>query len=55
MAIPREDEAMNVMSVSLLRLGNGDLGLFYLLRFSWHEMRMWMLRSPDEGARGASR
>jgi hypothetical protein len=48
-AIPREDEAMNVMSVSLLRLGNGDLGLFYLLRFSWHEMRMWMLRSPDDG------
>ncbi len=48
-AIPREDEAMNVMSVSLLRLGNGDLGLFYLLRFSWHEMRMWLMRSADDG------
>lgn len=48
-AIPREAEAMNVMSVSLLRLGNGDLGLFYLLRFSWHEMRMWVQRSADEG------
>jgi hypothetical protein len=48
-AIPREEEAMNVMSVSLLRLGNGDLGLFYLLRFSWHEMRMWMMRSQDDG------
>ena len=48
-AIPREDDAMNVMSVSLLRLGNGDLGLFYLLRFSWHEMRMWLMRSADDG------
>jgi sialidase-1 len=48
-AIPREDEAMNVMSVSLLRLGNGDLGLFYLLRFSWHELRMWLRRSADDG------
>lgn len=48
-ATPQEEEAMNVMSVSLLRLGNGDIGLFYLLRFSWHEMRMWMRRSVDEG------
>ncbi len=48
-ATPREEEAMNVMSVSLLRLGNGDLGLFYLLRFSWHEMRMWLRRSADDG------
>jgi sialidase-1 len=48
-AIPREDEAMNVMSVSLLRLGNGDLGLFYLLRFSWHELRLWLRRSADDG------
>jgi sialidase-1 len=46
---PREEEAMNVMSVSLLRLGNGDLGLAYLLRFSWHEMRMWLRRSADDG------
>jgi hypothetical protein len=46
---PREDEAMNVMSVSLLRLQNGDVGLFYLLRFSWHDMRMWMRRSADDG------
>ncbi|MBI5689127.1 MAG: exo-alpha-sialidase [Verrucomicrobia bacterium] len=48
--VPREEEAMNVMSVSLLRLGNGDLGLFYLLRFSWHELRMWLRRSGDDGA-----
>ncbi|MBM3853418.1 MAG: exo-alpha-sialidase [Verrucomicrobia bacterium] len=48
-ATPREEQAMNVMSVSLLRLGNGDLGLFYLLRFSWHELRMWLRRSADDG------
>lgn len=47
--IPREETAMNVMSVSLQCLGNGDLGLFYLLRFGWHEMRMWLMRSTDEG------
>ena len=47
--IPGEDAAMNVMSVSLLRLANGDLGLFYLLRLSWHEMRMHLMRSADEG------
>lgn len=46
---PGEDEAMNVMSVSLLRLGNGDIGLFYLLRRSWHDMRMQLRRSSDEG------
>lgn len=47
--IPGEDTAMNVMSVSLLRLANGDLGIFYLLRLSWHEMRMHLMRSTDEG------
>ena len=47
--IPGEDTAMNVMSVSLLRMANGDLGIFYLLRLSWHEMRMHLMRSTDEG------
>ena len=46
---PEEKTAMNVMSVSLLRLGNGDIGLFYLLRRSWHDMRMYLRRSSDEG------
>jgi len=48
-ATPQEAAAMNVMSVSLVRLAQGDLGIFYLLRFSWHEMRMWMRRSADDG------
>jgi sialidase-1 len=48
-ATPGEDEAMNVMSVSLLRMRNGDVGLFYLLRRSWHDLRMYLRRSSDEG------
>ncbi|MBL9194409.1 MAG: exo-alpha-sialidase [Opitutaceae bacterium] len=48
-ATPGEDKAMNVMSVSLLRLGNGDIGLFYCLRNSWHDLRMQLRRSSDEG------
>ena len=49
-ATPEEDDVMNVMSVSLLRFGNGDIGLFYLLRRSWHDLRMYCRRSSDEGA-----
>jgi hypothetical protein len=49
LATPREDAARNVMSVSLLRLGGGELGLFYLLRFGWHDMKMWIRRSADDG------
>jgi sialidase-1 len=47
---PEEDTVMNVMSVSLLRFGNDDIGLFYLLRRSWHDLRMYCRRSADEGA-----
>ena len=46
---PEENDVMNVMSVSLLRFGNGDVGIFYLLRRSWHDMRMYCRRSTDEG------
>jgi len=46
---PQDHEALNVMSVSLLRLGNGDIGLFYLVRKGWHDMRLHMRRSSDEG------
>jgi sialidase-1 len=46
---PEEDDVMNVMSVSLLRFANGDAGLFYLLRRSWHDLRMYCRRSTDDG------
>ncbi len=40
----------NIMSVSLLRLGNGDVGLFYILRRGWQDARLVLRRSADEGA-----
>ena len=42
-------QAMNVMSVSLMRMHNGDAGLFYLIRKSWYDMQVVLQRSPDEG------
>ncbi|RKN86429.1 sialidase family protein [Paenibacillus ginsengarvi] len=49
-AQPEDYSALNIMSVSLLRLGNGDIGLFYLPRYGWHDMRLNLRRSSDEGA-----
>lgn len=46
---PETYGAINIMSVSLLRLGDGDVGLFYLLRFGWHDTRLHLFRSSDEG------
>lgn len=44
-----EHSAMNIMSVSLLRMQNGDLGLFYLVRKTWYDMVPVLRRSCDEG------
>jgi len=38
----------NVMSVSLLRLQSGKVGLFYLIKHSLHDCRPWMQVSTDE-------
>lgn len=43
-----ESGADNLMSVSLLRLGNGDIGLFYLVKEDWRS-RYVLRRSADEG------
>lgn len=40
---------MNTMSVSLLRLRDGAIGLFYLKRDAWDDLRMHLRRSTDEG------
>lgn len=48
-AQPEDHDALNIMSVSLLRMNNGDIGLFYLLRYGWHDMRLHLRRSSDEG------
>jgi sialidase-1 len=42
-------QAKNIMSVSLLRMADGDLGLFFCLRKGWHDTRTRLFRSPDEG------
>lgn len=46
---PHQYQALNVMSVSLLRLANGEIGLFCVLRFGWHDTRLHLFRSADEG------
>lgn len=44
-----EAGADNLMSVSLLRMGNGDVGLFYLRRKGNTLLEMVLRRSADEG------
>lgn len=44
----KEKGEINHMSVSLLRLGNGDVGLFYLVKYRGLESRLVMRRSSDE-------
>ncbi len=46
--VPNEGK-LNVMSVSLLRMGDGSLGLFYLRKNSGADCRPVMRRSRDEG------
>ena len=40
--------AQNVMSVSLLRLKNGEIALFYLVKNSDHDLKPWAAFSSDE-------
>ena len=44
-----QEDAMNIMSVSLLRMQNGDIGLFYLVRKNRSDLKMYVRRSNDEG------
>jgi predicted neuraminidase len=37
------------MSVSLVRLASGEVGLFYLVKNSWSDCRPYLQRSADEG------
>jgi len=41
--------AVNIMSVSLMRMQNGDVGIFYLIRQTFNDMRLVLRRSSDEG------
>jgi hypothetical protein len=44
-----EGSMNNVMSVSLRRLPDGDIGLFYLRKHSASDCRLFLRRSSDEG------
>lgn len=44
-----EEGAHNVMSVSLLHMKNGDIGMFYLVRRTYTLLQMYLRRSSDEG------
>ncbi len=44
-----EEQAMNIMSVSLLSMKDGSIGLFYLVRKSLTLIRMYLRRSYDGG------
>mgnify|MGYP003321239095 CR=1 FL=1 len=41
--------AENIMSVSLLRMRDDAIGLFFLIRYSYADMRIHLFRSYDEG------
>lgn len=43
------EQAVNIMSLSLLTMENGDIGLFYLVRTTYTLLQMFMRRSADGG------
>ena len=45
----QQAQADNVMSVSLLRMENGDIGLFYLAKRNVDQCLVYLVRSADEG------
>ena len=47
--IEPDENMLNIMSVSLLRLLNGDIGLFYLVKRGSNDTRLHLRRSADEG------
>lgn len=44
-----EEKAKNIMSLSLMHMENGDIGLFYLVRHTYSMMQMYVRRSKDIG------
>lgn len=43
------ENGVNIMSLSLLDMENGDMGLFYLVRHTYTMMQMYVRRSADGG------
>ena len=48
-ATREEDQALNIMSVTLMRMANSDIGLFYVIRAGANDARTYLRRSADEG------
>lgn len=44
-----DHQAKNIMSVSFLNMQNNDIGLFYAIRKGWHDTRLHLRRSSDQG------
>ncbi len=44
-----EERGINIMSVSLMHMNNGDIGIFYLLKETKRQVRMFHRRSKDNG------
>lgn len=44
-----EEKAVNIMSLSLMNMQNGDIGLFYLVRTTYTLLQMYLRRSGDGG------
>lgn len=44
-----DHQAKNIMSVSMLTMQNGDIGLFYVVRMGMHDTRLHLRRSADQG------
>ena len=43
------EDAVNIMSLSFLEMADGELGLFYLVRHTYTQLRMYLRRSADDG------
>lgn len=43
------EDGVNAMSLSMMHMENGDIGLFYLVRTSYTLLRMFLRRSRDGG------
>jgi predicted neuraminidase len=48
--VPAVQGKQNTMSVSLLRMKSGRIALFYLVKHSWDDCRMYVQTSDDEAA-----
>lgn len=44
-----EHQAKNIMSISFLTMQDGAIGLFYAIRYGWHDTRLHLRRSHDQG------